>query len=142
MKRFTAVSSAVAAATLVSATALMGASGAGASEPLRLNAAQVDTVPAGNGSESVGISQSTTTVVEGGKVRTVRERTIIRDGKKWVEREVTEEPFDAKRHRPHVQRRDNPNFQEDIDAFRSHAESRVAELRQRAAAFRERAHRR
>jgi hypothetical protein len=160
MKRFTAVSSAVAAATLVSATALMGASGAGASEPLRLNAAQVDTVPAGNGSESVGISQSTTTVVEGGKVRTVRERTIIRDGKKWVEREVTEEPLDAKRHRPHMQRRDIPNFQEDIDAFRSdidarladaherqaelrsHAESRVAELRQRAAAFRERAHRR
>jgi hypothetical protein len=160
MKRFTAASSAVAAATLVSAAALTGASGAVASEPLRLSAAQMDTVTAGSGSESVGISQSTTTVVEGGKVRTIWERTISRDGRKWVEREVTEEPFDAKRHRPHVQRRDNPNFQEDIDAFRSdidarladaherqaelrgHAKARVAELRQRAAAFREWAHRR
>jgi hypothetical protein len=133
MKRITAASSAIAAATLVSATALLG-SGALAAEPLRLSAEEMDAVTAGTGSVSAGISQSTT--VKGDRVRTERTTIIIKDGKKRVTREVKEERLDAKRHRPHVQRPDIPDFQGKIDAFRSDADARVAELRQRAAAFR------
>lgn len=47
MKRITAASTSFAAATLVSATALLGGGGALASEPLRLNAVQMDAVTAG-----------------------------------------------------------------------------------------------
>jgi hypothetical protein len=52
MKRMTAASSALAAATLVSTMTLMGASGALASEPVRLNVAQMDTITAGAGVKS------------------------------------------------------------------------------------------
>jgi hypothetical protein len=142
MKRLTAASSAIAAATLVSATALMGASGTLAAEPLRLSAAQMDTITAGDGSTSVSISQSTTTIVKGAVARTERTTTIIEDGKKTVKREVIEERLDAKRHRPHVHRPDIPDFQEGIDAIRSRVEARTAELRQRAAEFRARARKR
>lgn len=78
MKRLFAASSAVAAATLVSAAALAGANGALASEPVRLDAAQLDVVTAGTITEK--IVQSLTTITDGQSV-TQTSVTIIEDGK-------------------------------------------------------------
>lgn len=60
MKRISAASSALAAATLVSTMALMGASGVLASEPLRLSVAQMDTITAGAKGSASNSSVKTT----------------------------------------------------------------------------------
>lgn len=131
MKRIIAATSAVAAATLVSAATLMGASGTlasetPASEPLRLNMAQMDAVTAGTAKTFL---QSTNTIAKDGKVTTVKKTVTIVDGKKTVKKHVTVKPIGAKPSKPKPMHPDISDLRKDINEFRNAVKDRIAALR-------------
>ncbi len=85
MTSILAASTSLAAATLLSATAFVG-SEALASEPLRLNDAQMDTVTAG----SVSVSAQSSASVKGGEGSTRATVIIKRNGKTIYRKDVVD----------------------------------------------------